>query len=153
MPEPAFLMLKAARIRSGKLQYVIANECIVSERTIQRWESGELQPGPDDIDRYAQSVGDPLLWHRWMLAYYESYRRRYIDSPHISGLPAALMHLRHMMEDVSAMQDDVERDGVDGVIDDVKLRERYGAKTKDMQAAISKVTDLMGNPKGGIEHE
>jgi len=31
----------------------------VSESTIERWESGETQPHPDEVDRIAIALGDP----------------------------------------------------------------------------------------------
>jgi transcriptional regulator with XRE-family HTH domain len=44
----------------------------VSESTLARWESGEIRPDPDDVDRLAAAVGDLTLWHRWMLSTYDS---------------------------------------------------------------------------------
>jgi transcriptional regulator with XRE-family HTH domain len=137
MPEFAPTDLKAARVRSKKLQYAVAADCGVSERTIQRWESGELQPEPDDVDRYAVAVGDPALWHRWMLSHFDSYRRRYIGGVAFDSLAAAMSKLRFEMADVSQMYSSAERDGLDGAIDDPQLKTAFTKELKDLVSAAS----------------
>lgn len=140
MTEYGHKLLQSARSRSGKLQHEIAIDCDVSERTIQRWESGEVQPGPDDVEKYANSVGDPNLWHHWMLSTYKSYRRVYLKACDDQGLPAKMARFRYEMGDVMHLHDRAERDGLDGKIDDPQLKAQYA---QEVQEALAAGADLL----------
>ena len=137
MPEFAPTDLKAARVRSKKLQYAVAADCGVSERTIQRWESGDLQPEPDDVDRYAAACEDATLWHRWMISHYDSYRRRYIGGVAFDSLAASMSKLRFEMDDVLQLYGRAERDGQDGAIDDPQPKTAFTKELKDLVSAAS----------------
>ncbi len=80
MPECTYIDLENARLRLKIPRWKLAGSLGVSESTIARWENGEIRPDPDDVDRFATAVGDPTLWHRWMISTYDSYRRRYVDT-------------------------------------------------------------------------
>ncbi len=111
----------------------------VSESTLARWENGEIRPDPDDVDRLATAVGDLTLWHRWMLSTYDSYRRRYVESIDQS-LSVSIARSKYEMEDVMNIQKPVERDALDGVIDDPRLKASY---IKEVREAISALTDTL----------
>ena len=110
----------------------------VSESTLERWESGETMPHPDEVDRIADALGEPMIWHRWMLSTYDSYRRRYISSDDYS-LPVMAMKLRHEMDDVRALQDALERDAIDGRMDDEPLLNRTITELQQMIQAGSEL--------------
>ena len=142
MPECTGKDLQSARTRAEMTQWQAGNACGVSEHTIQRWESDskDSQPKPDDVDRFAQAVGDPTLWHRWMISHYDSYRRRYIGGGNSAELSSLLSRLRLEMQDMQALYDSVERDALDGRIDDAPLKERC---RKELQELIAAGSDLL----------
>lgn len=135
MADCAFMYLRAARDARNIKRWQVAKACSVSEDTIRRWEVGEVKPSEDDVDRFAVAVGDHLLWHRWMCQY-ESYRRRYAV-PRDYALPLAVMDLGHQISDVCKLQDKVERDVIDGVIDDRILAQQYRKEVQEVGAACA----------------
>lgn len=54
--------MKRARELAGKTQRETAQELGVTERTINRWESGFYEPGATDIDRWATLTGVTVDW-------------------------------------------------------------------------------------------
>ncbi len=151
MSEFTNIDLKKAREAQKLPRWKLAAAMNVSESTIERWESGESLPHPDEVDRLADALGDSPIWHRWMLSNYDSYRRRYIGSEDYS-LPVLTMKLRHEMADVLALQDALERDAVDGHVDDRQLLNRAVRELKEMIQAGSEVLQRLtkqqkeGNP-------
>lgn len=135
MAECTNLDLKSAREAQKMPRWKLATLVNVSESTIERWESGESQPHPDEVDRIASALSDPTIWHRWMLSNYDSYRRRYINSANLD-LPVSLMSIRQKVSDVMELQDRIERDSLDGHIDDDKLREAYTKKIRELVPAL-----------------
>jgi hypothetical protein len=70
-----------------------------------------------------------------MLNNYESYRKRYFEAVDQS-LPVSIARSRFEMEDVMRMHDRVERDALDGTIDDIQLKTAYTKEIKDAIAAL-----------------
>ena len=138
MPECTNLDLKKARETLKMPRWKLAAAINVSESTLERWESGESMPHPDEVDRIADALGDPLIWHRWMLSNYDSYRRRYIGSDDYS-LPVMAMKLRHEMDDVRNLQDALERDAIDGHVDDQQLLNHSVTELKQMIQASTEL--------------
>ena len=132
--------LENTRLRQKIPRWKLAGMLGVSESTIARWESGEIRPDPDDVDRFATAVSDPTLWHRWMLSNYDSYRRRYIDSKVNSGLPVLMARYRYETSDVMAIHGSAERDALDGTIDDPQLKQKL---IKELQEQIAAGSDLL----------
>ena len=130
--------LRKAREAQKMPRWKLAAAVNVSESTLERWESGETMPHPDEVDRIADALGEPLIWHRWMLSTYDSYRRRYISSDDYS-LPVMAMKLRHEMDDVRALQDALERDAIDGHVDDEPLLDRAITELQQMIQAGSEL--------------
>lgn len=147
MPECTNQDLRKAReAREDMPRWKLGSLIGVSESTIERWERGEVLPTPDDVDRIGEAVGDPTLWHRWMLSNVESYRRRYSETRNLS-LPVAIMSVGHLVDDMRALQDEAERDAIDGKIDDPKTRIGYEQTLKSMIARCTDVLNQLG--KGG----
>lgn len=143
MTKEAGLELKKARIAAKLPVYAIAQRCFTSERTVSRWEDGEVEPSPDDVDRYAEAVGDPALWDRWMRMTFDSYGRRFPEAGVNRELPLAIMGSRCEMEDVLALQGKVERDAMDGRIDDPELKARYRKEVLEAFAALKNVLERL----------
>lgn len=137
MPEFTNKDLKTAREARKMPRWQLGELVGVSESTIERWETGETQPQPDDIDNIGSALGDDTLWHRWMLSHYDSYRKRYIKGNGSCGLLGSIMAIKYEMQDVLALQEQVERDSIDGRIDDPELRARYAKELKEASAAIA----------------
>ncbi len=141
--------LQISRTRAKLVQWQIGNACNVSESEIGRWERDEALPEPDDVDRFAAACGDPTLWHRWMLSHYDSYRRRYINGSAEYNLPVLMARMRFELGDVLGLQDRVERDALDGKIDDRALKTQF---IKELKEAIAALTDglqeLLKDEKG-----
>jgi len=145
LPECTNIDLEIARSRKKIPRWKLAAMLGVSESTIARWENGEVQPEPDDVDRFAAAVGDVMLWHRWMLSNYESYRKRYFDAADQS-LPVSIARSRYEMEDVMRLHDRVERDALDGTIDDIHLKNTYAKEIKEAIAALSDTLQHLESP-------
>ena len=141
--------LENTRLRQKIPRWKLAWMLGVSESTIARWESGEIRPDPDDVDRFATAVSDPTLWHRWMLSTYDSYRRRYVNCVDQS-LSTSISRSKYEMEDVIALQGRAERDALDGKIDDPKLKAEYGKEIKEAIAALTDTLQLL-EPEHGLE--
>ena len=94
------------------------------------------------VDRIAKIIGDPTLWHRWMLARYESYRNRHIESRQF-GLVACVMRVRHKVLALVNLQDRVECDAIDGWIDDPMLRETFVREAGEAIESLRQVIELL----------
>ncbi len=136
MPECTNIDLKNARMRRKLLPWQIGEQLGVSESTVRRWENGEVEPGPDDVDRFADVVGEPTLWYRWMRTHYDSFRKMF---PEIESatLPNSIARSKYEMQDVMQFVDQLHRDALDGKIDDPQLKARCIKEAKEAQAALA----------------
>lgn len=136
--------LRKAREAHGYPRWKLGEMLGVSESTVERWESGESVPTPDDVDHIGEVLSDPGLWHKWMLSHYDSYRRRYIGVEDLA-LPVSVMRSRYAMEDVAAMQSAVERDVMDSGLDDKSLRAKYA---DGLRKGIACLSDTLNRVEG-----
>lgn len=139
MSEFTHVELRKARELRKLTRWQLGNMIGVSESTIERWERGEGIPTSSDVDSIGEALEIPTLWHDWMCSNDEPYRKRYSKVANVE-LPVAFMRVRHGMEDVQAMQGAIERDAVDGVIDDKTQGEVYKAALREH---IANATDLL----------
>lgn len=122
--------LRKARDEKDLTREQLAALVHVSASTIENWERGISTPSPDDVDNIARALNHPTLWHDWMMSNFTSYARRYQEiKPY--ALPSAIMSARHELGDVLALQDQVERDAIDGKIDDPQLKARYKKEVRE----------------------
>lgn len=140
--------LAAARKAAGLHQYQVAHQLHVSEDVIGAWEREEREPHPDQVDALEKLYKAPGTWHGWMRYHYKSYRDRYPEVQHDNSLALALMTARHQMQDVVSMQDAIERDALDGRIDNAAQAQRY---IKEIAEAISalQMTKALLEREGG----
>lgn len=139
--------IELRRVRESKnySREKLGNCMGVSADTIRRWEYGESKPEPDDVDRMGEILEDSTLWHRWMLSNVESYAKRYVGAESLA-LPVSIMRVRHALGEVMAYQDRVERDSLDGKLDDQQTAAAYG---DCLRAAIAKLSEAAQHMTGG----
>lgn len=142
MPEIVGKDLRAARKAANIRCWQAASEMNVSESVIARWETDEVEPDPDQVYQLEKLYKAPGLWHGWMRSHYESYREMYPDAPNYQT-PMAVLNVRHQLSDVIALQDAVERDVIDGTLDDPVLKSQYLKELDEAQAAIVKVKEQL----------
>lgn len=140
MPEIVGKDLRAARKAANIRCWQVAQEMNVSESVIARWETDEVWPDPDQVYQLEKLYNAPGLWHGWMRSHYESYREMYPEAPNYQA-PMAVMNVRHQLSDVIALQDAVERDVMDGTLDDPVLKAKYLKELDEAQAAIVKAKE------------
>lgn len=135
MSEFTHLELRRARESHKMPRWQLAQEIGVSEETLKRWEYGDQMPEPDDVGAIERALGERSIWHQWMMSHYDSYRERYSQAP-AYGLTSAVIRTRYELNDVMTLQERVERDAVDGRLDDPALKAEYIQQLKEAQAAI-----------------
>ena len=144
MEEFTKIDLRNARDARKMPRWKLGNAVGVSEDTIARWEDPDdtAMPTPDDIDRIGEALEDETIWHRWMVSNCDSYRKRYINVPDYS-LPISINRVRHVINDIMELQDQMERDAMDGKIDDRQLGGMYEELLKMLVASASHVREKL----------
>lgn len=130
--------LLAARNAAGLSREEAAPELGVSASTIRDWEDDRIRtkPGPDDVWRMEKLYSAPGLWRRWMQSHYDSYRENHPEEAVDRSTLAAVVNVRHQLADVMALSEPMERDAMDGKIDDIAQRTRYLRELDEAEAAI-----------------
>ena len=136
--------LRKAREARNLSRWKLGELLGVSESTVERWETGETKPTPEDVDRLGEALSDSLMWHKWMLSNCESYRKRYIGCEDLALLGSVVRN-RYALNGVTEMQDAIERDVMDGRLDDKALGDRY---TLAIRAAIAALGDTLARIGG-----
>lgn len=131
------ILLREARDARAMTREQLGSRVGVSHDTIRRWETAESQPAPDDVDRMGDVLGDASLWHRWMLESVPSYAKRY-EGAETLAMPVSIVRVRHALADVLKYQDAMERDALDGKLDDHSTQTAY---SECLKAAIAKLSD------------
>lgn len=141
MAEFTHIDLRAARESRKMPRWKLAAELGYSEDVIRRWETGEQRPDPDDVGNIERMLKTPGIWHRWMMSHYDSYRERHGDVPCVEHLSIDLSRLRLDMDDVEKLLPYVERDALDGQLDDPQLRKDFRDKALRTAATIQHIAD------------
>lgn len=147
MPEFTHIDLQKARKSVNMPQWKAANGLGVSESTLKRWEAGETQIDPDDVDHMEELYSSPGLWHRWMCSNCDSYRKRYKDAPISSDLLSLTTLTKIEMLEALHLHDDVVKSlvtGEIGAIDCPELKEKF---IKEMQDVHGVLTTLIAELK------
>lgn len=144
MAEFTIIDLRKAREARKMTRWQLGNAIGVSDDTIARWEDprNPAMPSYEDIDRIGEVLEHETMWYLWMLTYCDSYRKRYIDVPDYS-LPISINRVRHVITDIMQLQDQVERDAMDGKIDDRQLSGMYEELLKMLVASASQVREKL----------
>lgn len=128
--------LKAAREAAKLYQYQVAYLMHVSEDTVSRWERGEAQPTPDEVDQLEQLYKAPGLWYGWMRYHYKSFRDRYPEDPGNTALALSMVNAKYELADLLERQEGAIRDALDGKIDDKKAFAAYLSEVKKSHATL-----------------
>lgn len=131
--------LRKAREAAGMSQLEAGEKLGVSDGTIKRWENCEKgqKPSIEDVGRMEAVYNAPGLWYRWMWWNHDSFRDHLPELPDIQpGMLSPVIGIRYEMEDVQQLQNAVERDRLDGRIDDHRAHASYGKETTDLLAML-----------------
>lgn len=134
--------LRKARDERDLTREQLATMVHVSASTIENWERGISTPSPDDVDNIARALDNTTLWSDWMMSRYTSYARRHQHARPFD-LPMAVHVVRHEIGDVIALQEQAERELLDGTFDNPRLKERYIIELKEAIAAASYILELL----------
>ena len=145
MADCAKSLLETARKSRNLSRLQMADALGESVDTIYRWENdsnknAKCVPDPDTVDRIAEILRTPSLWHRWMCAEYESYRKRHVECGQF-GLIASVMRVRHDLDDLVKLQDRVELDVIDGKFDDPYLKETFIREAREAMESLRQVVE------------
>lgn len=135
--------LRIERDKRDIKRWQVAEALGVSTDTIGRWESGEAKPEPDDIDKLEKLYNSPGMWHKWMMSHYDSYRERYSDAPDVEHLSAVIASVKFELNDVLDINDDMERDALDGKIDNEAMKQKYLKEISEGMAALQKAREVI----------
>lgn len=135
--------LRKARENANLPRWKASQELGVSEDTLKRWEdpTEKAVPTSADVNRMERVYDAPGLWYAWMYSNDEGFRDHFPAVQMDFGQAMAIVNLRHQVADVLALQDAMERDAMDGHIDDIKTKDRYLSELDDVQAAIAQLKD------------
>lgn len=135
--ETAQQILKAARVKAGLTQIQVAAMLSVSVDQVKRMEYGTWIPEMSDVDQLEDQLHEPGLFRRWARAQFPEISKHFGASDDRDyGLLGAIVNAKHQMNDVLAMYEKVERDAIDGRIDDPILREKYEKELREARQAI-----------------
>lgn len=143
MAEYTKAALRKARETANLPRWKAAVELGVSEDTLKRWEDPAEKSAPTsaDVNRMERVYDAPGMWYAWMYSNDEGFRDHFpaVQADHSQAL--AIVNIRHQVADVLALQDAMERDAMDGHIDDQQTKARYLRELDDVQAAIAQLKD------------
>ena len=135
--ETAQQILKAARVKAGLTQLQVASMLSVSVDQVKRMEYGTWIPEMSDVDLLEEQLHEPGLFRRWARAQFPEISKHFGASDGRDyGLLGAIVNTKHQMNDVLALHEKVERDALDGRIDDPILREKYERELQEARQAI-----------------
>lgn len=125
MPNKAGQMLRDARKAAGLSQTQVYLATRISESNLARWEGGESKPNLEDLYTLEMLYHSPGLWSKYLLETSPAYAAHHPAVPQDFGLLARVVGIGKGLEDVKQLQDAVERDLLDGVVDDQRGWEAY----------------------------
>ena len=137
-------ILREARKRHGLTQIQMGMMLCMSVEQVKRIEYGAVVPEFSDVDRMEEGLPEPGLFRRWARAQYPEivkYFGEADDAP--VGLMGSIVNTRHSLGDVLRLQERVERDAIDGRIDDMALRQAYREELEDARDAIEASLDAL----------
>lgn len=145
-------MLLKARNDAHMTRQEAGNALFVSPDVIKRWEDTgcKVMPTSLDVSRMETLYSSPNLWHRWMKATDEVYRDHYpYDIPDYPLL-MAIVNARHQQTDLIGLYDLMERDAIDGHVDNRQLLAASLQEAMEAREALDEmIARLKDEQKGG----
>jgi len=120
-------------------RWKVAAEIGVSEDTLERWEKGETNPHPDDVDKIEKILKTPGLWHNWMRSNFDSYRERYGEVPNGDHMTVMVSQTRYELTDMFPLLDIMERDTLNDEYDEPEKWKMFRQKAPKVIAALQQV--------------
>lgn len=145
-------MLRKARDEANMSRLVASESLFVSTDVIKRWEDPActVMPSSLDVSRMETIYHAPNLWHRWMQATDEVYRDHYPYDVPDYPLLMAIVNARHQQTDMIGLYDRLERDAMDGHVDDRQLLATMLQEAmEDREALDEMISRLRDEQKGG----
>lgn len=137
-------ILREARKRHGLTQIQMAGLLCVSVEQVKRYEYGQVIPEMSDVDRMEEGLPEPGLFRRWARAQYPEITKHFGEADaETVGLLGAIVSTRHSLGDVLRLQERIERDAVDGRIDDHSLQDAYRTELTQAREAIGAALERM----------
>lgn len=115
----------------------------ISESVLERWERGETVPDLESLDKLELLYRSPGLWQECLMLYYPSFRRHFPEMVKLDTM-TALVNNRHQLQDVLALNDAMERDALDGRIDNESTKARYIKESQEAIAALTETINRLG---------
>lgn len=128
-------ILRSARKAAGMSQTQVYMATRISESNLQRWEAGDSKPNLEDLYKLELLYHEPGLWSRYLLATSPAYAAHHPAAPVIRDSLAHVVGIGKQTEDMQQLQDAVERDLVDGRIDDPRGWNEYMGNVRQVAAA------------------
>ena len=138
-------LLRAARKAAGMSQTQVYMATRISESNLQRWEAGDSKPNLEDLYKLELLYHSPGLWSRSLRATSTAYAAHHPAAPEISGKLAKVISAGHEAEDMRGMQGKVERDLVDGQIDDRAAWRAYMREVREVHAITGALMEVDGD--------
>lgn len=135
MPDTGGELLRAARKAAGMTQTQVYIATRVSESNLQRWEVGESRPNLEDLYKLELLYHAPGLWSRYLLATSPAYAAHHPAAPADRTQLAQVVAIGKEAADLQGLQDTVERDLLDGTVDDAPGWLAYMAEVRAANAA------------------
>ena len=135
--------LKMWREAQGISAADLAERISCDTGTIYRYESGKIKPNPDVMYEMCVELGNPDKWTSWMRTEFPaSYGRVH---PETAGyeLSGALMSMFAEMDDVLRIQTAAMRDGANGEIEDIELKNKILVEVTEMMQSAQRVRTLL----------
>lgn len=130
-------ILKAARNKHNLTQVQLSLMLSVSVDQIKRMESGKWIPEMSDVDLLEEQLQEPGLFRKWARAQYPEIEKYFgSDDERNYGLLGAIVNTRHQIGDVLGMNEAIERDVLDGRIENTMLMDKYKQELKEARMAI-----------------
>lgn len=143
MAEFTHIDLKRARESRNWPQWKLAAALGVSVDTVQRWESDNGRPRPDDVGNIERELRYPGLWHRWMLSHYDSYRERYASVPDLGHPAAGIIRMIKEIEDLIPYFKELQNDSINGNFDNKLMCANFKKEAMEAIASIIQILDEM----------
>ena len=143
MSEKAGALLKNARKSAGMTRPQVYQVTAISESVLDRWERGETVPDLESLDKLELLYRTPGLWQECLMLYYPSFRRHYPEMVKMDTM-TALVNNRHQLQDVLALNDAMERDALDGRIDNEAVKAKYIKESQEAIAALTETINRLG---------